>query len=72
MFVPKGAEWKRRRARFNAGSSANAILNHTAQVQQEAQVFADIIREHTDKGDMFSSDGLTCWFTIDVIRAVAL
>lgn len=72
MFVLNGAEWKRRRALFNAGFSANATLNHTAQVQQEAQVFADIIREYANKGDIFSSDGLTCWFMIDVIGAVAL
>lgn len=72
MFVSNGPEWKRHRTLFNPGFSANATLEHTTRVVQEAEVFVDIIRDHAKKGDMFFLDELTCWYMMDVIGSVTL
>lgn len=72
MFVANGAEWKRHRALFNPGFSANATMEHTKLVVREAEVFADIIRAHANKGDMFFLDELTNSYMMDVIGAVSL
>ncbi|KAI0848483.1 cytochrome P450 [Daldinia vernicosa] len=67
-----GLEWKRSRSLFNSGFSAGYILQQTSHVVDEAEVYVDIFREHARKGKMFSLDGVTCWYMMDVIGAVAL
>ena len=51
-----GAGWKRSRSLFNSGFSANYILEQTAYIIAEAEVYVDILREHARKGDMFPLD----------------
>jgi cytochrome P450 len=72
LFVMNGSEWKRSRALFNPGFSSNIILEHTVRIVEEAEVYAETLREHVRKGDMFSLDEVTCWYMMDVIGAVTL
>jgi len=72
LFTMNGAEWKRSRALFNPGFQANYLLGQMSHIVEEASVYVDILREHAQKGDMFSLDEVTLWFTMDVIGIVSL
>jgi cytochrome P450 len=72
LFTMNGPEWKRSRALFNSGFSAGYILQQTGHIVDEAEIYVDILREHARKGDMFSLDDVTCWYTMDIIGAVTL
>ncbi|KAK4233546.1 cytochrome P450 [Achaetomium macrosporum] len=72
LFTMNGPEWKRSRALFNSGFSAGYVLQQTAHIVDEAEVYVEILREHARRGDMFSLDDVTCWYTMDIIGAVTL
>ncbi|KAH8701392.1 cytochrome P450 71B25 [Phaeosphaeriaceae sp. PMI808] len=72
LFTMNGAEWKRSRALFNPGFSANVMLEHTSHILEEAEVYVEILREHAKKGDTFSLDKLTCNYMMDVIGSVTI
>ncbi|KAI0008223.1 cytochrome protein [Xylariaceae sp. FL0662B] len=72
LFTMNGPEWKRSRALFNPGFSANYISRQTSHIVDEAEVYVDILREHARKGAVFSLDDVTCWYLMDVIGAVTL
>jgi cytochrome P450 len=72
LFETNGPEWKRSRSLFNPAFSANAILDLTASIVQEAEVYVEILREHVKSNDLFCLDGLTCWYMMDVIGAGTL
>lgn len=72
LFTMNGAEWKRSRALFNPGFSANYLLRHISQIVEPTLVYVEILREQAHKGEVFSLDDMTLWFTMDVIGAVTL
>ncbi|KAL3421062.1 afln vera monooxygenase [Phlyctema vagabunda] len=72
LFTMNGPEWKRSRALFNPGFAANYILEQMPHIVEEALVYVDVLREHAKKGDVFSLDDATLWFTMDIIGAVTL
>ena len=72
MFDTNGPEWKKSRSMFNPGFNANYLLGQMDHIIEETSVFIDILREHAEKGDIFSLDQLTCDFTMDIIGAVSL
>ncbi|KAK8116329.1 cytochrome P450 71B25 [Apiospora sp. TS-2023a] len=72
LFTMNGPEWKRSRALFNSGFSAGYILQQTYHIVDEAEAYVEILREHAQKGEMFSLDEVTCWYMMDVIGAVTL
>ncbi|MCJ1248455.1 hypothetical protein MMC30_005673 [Trapelia coarctata] len=72
LFTMNGPEWKRSRALFTPGFQANYLLGQMAHIVEETAVYVDILREHVRKGDVFSLDEVTLWFTMDVIGIVSL
>ena len=72
LFTMNGPEWKRSHALFAPGFNANYLLGHVSHIIEEAEVYVSILREHTRKGDLFSLDEMTLWFTMDIIGAVTL
>ena len=72
MFTMNGAESKRSRALFSSGFSAGYIQKQTGHIVDEALIYVDVLREHARKGDMFSLDNVTTWYTLDIIGAVTL
>ena len=72
LFTMNGPEWKRSRALFTPGFQANYLLGQMSHIVEETSVYVDILREHSRKGDMFSLDDVTLWFTMDVIGVVSL
>lgn len=72
LFIMNGAGWKRSRSLFNSDFSTNYILEQTAHIIAEAEVYVDILREHARKGDMFPLDEVALWYTMDIIGAVTL
>ncbi|RAL15138.1 cytochrome P450 [Aspergillus homomorphus CBS 101889] len=72
IFTTNGPEWKRARSLFNPAFSASAVLHHTSQIVEEAQVYVDILREHATKGDTFSLDRMTCSYVMDIIGSIAI
>lgn len=72
LFVVNGEEWKRSRALFNPGFSANVTLECTPHIIDEADVFVALLRKHARKGDTFSLDTLTCDYMMDVIGVVSM
>jgi cytochrome P450 len=72
LFDMNGAEWKRSRALFNPGFSANVMLECMPQIIEEADIYVALLREHARKGDTFSLDKLTCDYMMDAIGAVSM
>lgn len=73
LFTMNGPEWKRSRALFNPGFSPSYLLQQqTGHVVDEAEVYVSKLRDHARRGDMFSLDEVTCWYTMDIIGAVTL
>jgi cytochrome P450 len=72
LFVMNGTEWKRSRALFNPGFSANVIIECTPHIIEEADIYASLLRDHARKGDTFSLDKLTCDYMMDVIGAISM
>ena len=72
LFDMNGAEWKRSRALFNHGFSANVMLESTPHIIEEAEVYVALLREHAKKGDTFSLDDLTCDYMMDVIGSITM
>ncbi|KAE8383240.1 putative N-alkane-inducible cytochrome P450 [Aspergillus bertholletiae] len=72
IFVTNGAEWKRARELFNHGFSMSAVMARIPHIIEEANVFADILREHARKGDTFLLDHVACNYVMDVIGNEAL
>ncbi|MCJ1394721.1 hypothetical protein MMC18_007601 [Xylographa bjoerkii] len=72
LFTMNGSEWKRSRAMFNPGFNANYLLGHISHIVEEASVYVEVLREHAQRGQMFSLDEITLWFTMDIIGAVTL
>ncbi|KAI1198749.1 cytochrome protein [Nemania serpens] len=72
LFTMNGPEWKRSRTLFNSGFSASYVLQQTAHIVDEAEVYVDILREYAAQNTMFSLDDVTCWYLMDVIGAVTL
>ena len=72
LFDMNGAEWKRSRALFNPGFSANVMLESTPHIIEEAEVYVSLLREHAKKRDTFSLDELTCDYMMDVIGAITM
>ncbi|KAH7558362.1 hypothetical protein BM1_05634 [Bipolaris maydis] len=72
LFDMNGAEWKRSRALFNHGFSANVMLESTPHIIEEAEVYVALLREHAKKGDTFSLDDLTCDYMMDVIGSITI
>ncbi|KAL3427138.1 afln vera monooxygenase [Phlyctema vagabunda] len=67
-----GSEWKHSRSIFNPGFSANYLLGQISSIVHESSVFVDILKEHAQKGDIFSMDNAALWFTMDNIGSLAL
>jgi cytochrome P450 len=72
LFTMNGAEWKRSRALFNPGFNASNLLGQMGQIVDEAEVYVQVLREYAVRGEMFSLDEVTLWFTMDVIGSVTL
>ncbi|MCJ1360573.1 MAG: hypothetical protein MMC33_010581 [Icmadophila ericetorum] len=72
LFTMNGPEWKRSRALFTPGFQASYIMNQLPHILEETLVYVDILKEHAQKGDIFSLDDVTIWFTMDIIGAVTL
>jgi cytochrome P450 len=72
LFDMNGAEWKRSRALFNPGFSDRVMLESTAHIIEEAEVYVTLLREHAKKGDTFSLDELTCDYMMDIIGAITM
>lgn len=72
LFTMNGPEWKRSRALFNPGFSSSYILQQTGHIVDEAEIYVSKLRDHARRGDLFSLDDLTCWYTMDIIGAVTL
>ena len=72
LFTWNGPEWKRSRGLFNSGFSSSYLSTQIGHIVEEATIYVDILREHARKGDMFSLDNMTLWFTLDIIGALTL
>jgi hypothetical protein len=48
------------------------MLESTAHIIEEAEVYVTLLREHARKGDTFSLDELTCDYMMDVIGAITM
>jgi cytochrome P450 len=72
IFTTNGPEWKQARTLFNSAFSASTIMQQTAHIVQEAEVYVEILREHARKGDTFSLDRMTCDYLMDIIGLVAM
>lgn len=72
IFTTNGPEWKRARSLFNSAFSTNTIVQQTAHIMEEAEVYVDVLREYARKGDTFSLDKMTCDYMMDVIGSVAM
>ena len=72
LFTMNGAEWRRSRALFNPGFSANYILAQIGHIVEETLVYVEILREHARDQKLFSLDEITLWFTLDIIGVVSL
>ena len=72
LFTMNGPEWKQSRGLFNSGFSAGYILQQTNHIVDQAESYVEILREHAQKGEMFSLDEVTCWYMMDIIGAVTL
>ncbi|KAJ5658226.1 uncharacterized protein N7484_001875 [Penicillium longicatenatum] len=72
IFTTNGPEWKRARSLFNSAFSASTIMQQTAHIVEETEVYVGILREHARKGDTFSLDRLTCDYMMDIIGSVAI
>jgi len=70
LFTMNGPEWKRSRAMVAPGFNAHYLLGQMGHIVEETAVFVEILKEHAQKGDMFSLDKLACNFTMDIIGAV--
>jgi cytochrome P450 len=72
LLDTNGAEWKRSRALFNTGLSAQVMLECTPYIIEEANVYVGLLREHAKKGGTFSLDTLTCDYLMDVTGVVRM
>jgi cytochrome P450 len=72
LFVMNGDQHKSSRALFTPGFSSNMIMKHTAHVVDEAEIYANILRDHARRNDIFSLDDVTCRYLMDVIGTVTL
>lgn len=72
IFTTNGPEWKRTRSLFHSAFSASTIMKQTSHIVEEAEVYAEVLREHALKGDTFSLDKMTCAYMMDIIGSVAM
>ena len=72
LFTTNGYEWRRSRALFNRGFSANYLLGQLGHIVEETEVYVEILRERAKDGSCFSLDEITLWFTLDIIGVVTL
>lgn len=65
-------QWKPWREIFNPGFSASYILEQVPHIVQEVLVYCEILREHAQKGEIFSLDETLLRLTMDIIGTVTL
>lgn len=64
--------WRTWRRIFNPGFSAQHMVTLIPSMIEELSIFKNVLRDHSDKRDVFSLDEAAINATIDVIGKVAL
>ncbi|MCJ1282012.1 hypothetical protein MMC26_001335 [Xylographa opegraphella] len=72
LVTLEGPIWKRWRATFNPGFSANHIMTLVPGMVEDVTVFRDILRGHAEQGDMFCLEEASLNLTIDIIGKVVM
>lgn len=72
LVTLEGAAWKRWRAIFNPGFSANHISTLIPLMVEEVDIFKAILRKHAEKSDMFYLEEASLNLTIDIIGRVVM
>lgn len=71
ILTMNGEEWKRWRALFNPGFSAQHMAKLTPSIIQSAETFCEILREKAEKG-VFQLESVTTRLTMEVISKLTL
>lgn len=72
LLTMEGQMWKDWRNVYNPGFSASHLTTLVPEILHEISTFLEILREVTQKGDMFSLEDVIVNMTMDIIGRVAL
>lgn len=72
LVSSEGAEWKKWRAAFNPGFSANHLMSLVPLIVDECKIFEDILTQHAKNNEVFRMERETTCLTVDIIGKVIL
>lgn len=72
IFTANGAEWHRGRTLFLPWYTSNRAMDMTAKIVQQAEVFVQVLRGHSESGRTFLFNETTSAYTMDISADVIL